>query len=239
MKIEVADEAGLGERGADLVLESLGGRPDPVWGVATGGSPLGIYRALAQRTFRAWRGVRAFALDEYVGLAPDDPRSYRSTVERDVVRALGLDPALVHVPDGSAPDPVLAAKRYERDIEQGGGIDVQVLGIGRNGHIGFNEPGTALDEHTHLARLADETRIDNARYFARMSDVPVSALTQGPATIMRSRRIVLIALGRAKAPAIARALTGPVDPVSPASILQRHPDVTVLLDADAASALPE
>ena len=148
-----------------------------------------------------------------------------------------MDPANVHVPDGLADDVHAAAERYDADIEAAGGIDVQVLGIGANGHIGFNEPFTSFGATTHVVPLTQQTRSDNARFFDSIDEVPTHAVTQGPATIMRSQRAVLIAQGAGKANAIAAMVEGPVSQVCPASLLQFHPDTIVVVDEQAASKL--
>ena len=228
----------LGIAAADAVLDRLAARPNPVLGIATGSSPLPLYEELARRA-RDLPPLRGFALDEYLGLPPGHPESYREVVRREVIDPLGLDPAAVSVPDGGAPDPESAAAEYESLIRAAGGIDVQILGIGSNGHLAFNEPGSALDSRTRVVELAASTREANARFFPSLDDVPTHALTQGLGTIREACALVLIASGAAKADAVAAALTGPVTPDVPASVLQLHPDVTVVLAGGAASRLPE
>lgn len=239
MRIVVEDDAvAAGERAAGLVAELLG--PGAVLGVATGSSPSSTYAALQRRVADGSldpRGVAAFALDEYLGLAPEDPRSYAATIERTVTVPLRLDPLRVHVPSGSAADPDAEAAGYDEAIAAAGGVDVQILGIGSNGHLAFNEPGSALDSRTRVARLSDRTRRDNARFFASPDEVPTRCITQGLGTIQEAGRLVAIALGGGKAAAVERAVTGPVDPGCPASILQRHPDAVLVLDRAAASLL--
>lgn len=233
--IVLANAAAAGETGADLIEAAVAADPALVLGVATGSSPLGIWAALARRRLDVSR-VSAFALDEYLGLPPDHPESYRAVVARDIIRPLGLDPARVRTPDAQG-DPEAAARDYEAAIVDAGGVDLQVLGIGRNGHIGFNEPGSSLAAPTHVAELSAETRRDNARYFSSLEDMPTRCITQGIGTILRARRLVLIALGEAKAQAVAAAIDGPVTSSLPASALQLHPDATVLVDPAAASCL--
>lgn len=183
--------------------------------------------------------MRWFALDEYIGLPPGHPQSYRAVLERVLIRPLGLHPTSLHVPDGGAADPDEAAEAYEAAIAVAGGVDLQILGIGENGHIGFNEPGTPFSATTHRATLTESTRRANARFFPSTNAVPVECLTQGLATIMRAGRIELVASGSHKADAVAAAVRGPVTEQCPASILQRHPDVRVNLDTDAAVAVYE
>ena len=218
----------LGMAAADAVLDRLAARANPVLGIATGSSPLPLYEQLARRS-RELPRLRGFALDEYLGLPPGHPQSYREVVRREVVEPLGLDPADVQVPNGAAADPERAAADYEELIRAAGGIDVQILGIGGNGHLAFNEPGSALDSRTRVVELTASTREANARFFPSLGDVPAQALTQGLGTIREARSLILLASGSGKADAVAAALTGPVTPRVPASVLQLHPDVTVLL----------
>ncbi|WP_206448382.1 glucosamine-6-phosphate deaminase [Agrococcus sp. KRD186] len=225
---------------ADAVVEALPGDRAPVLGVATGSSPSGVYVELARRQAAGeidLRDASAFALDEYVGLPDGDPHSYRAVVDEQVVVPLGLDPARVHVPHGSAADLAAEAASYERRISEAGGVDVQILGIGRNGHIAFNEPGSALDSRTREAELAPETIADNARFFDNPDQVPRRCVTQGVGTILDARRIVLVAQGEAKADALAHALEDAVSPAWPATALQQHADVIVIVDEAAASSL--
>lgn len=214
--------------------------PDVVLGVATGSSPLSTYRHLAQRVrageldlSHAW----AFALDEYVGLPPGHAQSYASVIRLTVTDPLWLDPTRVFTPDGSADDLAAAAARYEEDIRRAGGIDVQVLGLGSNGHIGFNEPGSPLDSRTRLMRLTEQTRKDNSRFFGSLEEVPTYCLTQGLGTIREARRLVLVAHGTQKAAAVAALVEGPVTVECPASVLKLHPAVSVIVDESAASRL--
>lgn len=218
----------LGMAAADAVLDRLAARANPVLGIATGSSPLPLYEQLALRS-RELPRLRGFALDEYLGLPPGHPQSYREVVRREVVEPLGLDPDDVQVPNGAAADPERAAADYEELIRAAGGIDVQILGIGGNGHLAFNEPGSALDSRTRVVELTASTREANARFFPSLGDVPAQALTQGLGTIREARSLILLASGSGKADAVAAALTGPVTPRVPASVLQLHPDVTVLL----------
>jgi glucosamine-6-phosphate deaminase len=234
------DATGAGEIAASIVAASLGGLPAPVLGVATGSSPQPLYRALADRVREGLDLSRAaaFALDEYVGLPVDHPESYHSVIAREVTRPLGLDPARVHVPAGAAADPADAAARYESAIASAGGVDVQILGIGANGHIGFNEPGSPADSRTRIVELAPQTIADNARFFGGdTASVPTHALTQGIGTILDARELVLIAWGESKADAVARAVEGVQAAELPASFLRRHPRVTLVLDEAAASRL--
>lgn len=231
----VDDPAAAGEAAAGLIAEEAAARPQLVLGVATGSTPEPVWQALAARRLDL-SAARAFALDEYVGLPPGHPQSYRAVVEREIAVPLGLARARVRVP-GDDGDDDAAPARFERDLARAGGVDVQVLGIGRNGHIAFNEPGSPLDSRTRIAPLAAATRRDNARFFASLDEVPTHCITQGIGTILEARRIVLLAFGEAKAEAVAAALDGPVTSTVPASALQLHRDVVVLLDRAAASTM--
>ena len=215
------------------------GRP-AVLGVATGASPLSCYAALARRIAAGELDLSeasAFALDEYVGLPRGHEESYEQVIRRTVTEPLGLDPARVHTPDGFADDVEAAAAGYERAIAGAGGVDVQILGVGANGHVGFNEPSSSLASRTRIKSLDDRTRRDNARFFASLDEVPRHCLTQGLGTIMDARAVVLIAQGAAKADAVRGVVEGPVTAMCPGSVLQLHRTVTVVIDEAAASGL--
>ncbi|MDP5183488.1 glucosamine-6-phosphate deaminase [Blastococcus sp. BMG 814] len=241
MKVVILPGAGEVARvAARRIAEAVRRRRDAVVGLATGSSPLGLYAELARQVAAGEldvSGVRGFALDEYVGLPPAHPQSYASVLRRTVAEPLGLDPGRVHVPDGCAADLDAAAAGYERDIRAAGGIDVQILGIGANGHIGFNEPTSSLSSRTRIKTLAPRTRADNARFFAFPEEVPVHCLTQGLGTILEARELVLVAQGEAKADAVAAAVEGPLSSMCPASVLQLHPRAGVYLDEAAAARL--
>lgn len=236
----VSGAAEAGAIVADGIAALIRRRPDAVLGLATGSTPLPVYAALRERLDGvAVDRVQAFALDEYVGLPVEHPESYRSVITREVVAPLGLAPALVQVPDGERERLGTAGDRYESMLAQSGGVDLQVLGIGANGHIGFNEPGSAFASRTRVVELAEQTVLDNARFFPSVEDVPRQAVTQGIATIMDAREVVLLAFGERKADAVARAVEGPVTETMPASVLQRHPAATLVVDAEAASQLTD
>jgi glucosamine-6-phosphate deaminase len=236
----VESPAEAGALVARSVLRLIAGTPDAVLGLATGSSPLPVYRALAASIAESHvdvSRVRGFALDEYVGLAAEHPQSYRSVITRDVVVPLGLDPALVQVPNGSLDRIESAGDEYERAIAAAGGIDLQLLGVGTDGHIGFNEPGSSFASRTRVKTLTEQTRRDNARFFDTPDQVPVHCITQGLGTILRARHLVLLAFGAGKAGGIARAVEGPLASNTPASAIQLHPHATVLVDAAAAGEL--
>ena len=241
------NEAGLiyGRCVADLIKR----KPDAVLGLATGSSPLAAYRALAGIVKEEGvdvSGVRGFALDEYLGLPLDHPESYHSVIHRTVVEPLGLDPAKVHVPGDALEGAPLedgeriagAGAAYDAAIEAAGGIDVQILGIGADGHVGFNEPGSSLASGTRVKTLVQRTREDNARFFGGdVEQVPTHCITQGVGTIMKARHLVLLAFGEAKADAVAATCEGGVSAFCPASALQLHPHATIIVDEAAASKL--
>ena len=232
--VQGAEEAG--ELAASRIEEVVRRKPDAVLGLATGSTPLTTYAALTARRLDLSR-VRAFALDEYVGLPDGHPESYRAVIAREAVEPLGLDPALVRVPGDDGGPLGGAGERYERAILDAGGIDVQLLGIGRTGHIGFNEPGSSLASATRIKTLTEQTRADNARFFDSPDQVPKHCITQGLGTILRSRELILLAFGQAKAEAVAGAVEGPVTASLPGSVIQLHPEVTVIVDEAAASRL--
>jgi glucosamine-6-phosphate deaminase len=222
------------------ILDLIRAKPDTTLGLATGSTPLAVYRSLAAQLPSGRvdvSRVRGFALDEYVGLPPGHPESYRSVIGREVVGPLGLTPELISVPDGTLDGIRTAGDHYENAIIAAGGIDLQILGIGSDGHIGFNEPGSSLASLTRVKTLTQQTRRDNARFFASEADVPLHCITQGLGTILRARHLVLLAFGNGKAAALAGAVEGPVSSSNPGSAIQLHPHVTVLADEAAASHL--
>lgn len=235
------DEEQVGRVGADAVAQHVARDPGTVLGLATGSSPLRVYRELADRVRRgelSLAGCTGFLLDEYVGLPADHPESYRAVIQRELVDHVDLDPARVHGPDGLAQDVPAACASYEWAISQAGGVDVQLLGIGSDGHVAFNEPGSSLASRTRIKTLTAQTRRDNARFFGGDVDqVPRHCLTQGIGTILEARHLVLIALGEGKAEAVHQLVEGAVSALWPATALQLHPHVTVVLDQAAASRL--
>ncbi|HWJ11437.1 MAG TPA: glucosamine-6-phosphate deaminase [Nocardioides sp.] len=241
--LDTADE--VARLAADVVEETVRARAaagaDPVLGLATGSTPLPAYRELVRRHAAgagpSYTGVRCFNLDEYVGLPPGHPQSYRATIGRELTDALGIAPDRVHGPDPTPAGLATAGERYEAALVAAGGVDVQVLGIGSDGHLAFNEPGSSLGSLTRLKTLTEETRRDNARFFGSADEVPRHVLTQGLGTILRARHLLLLATGASKADALAAAVEGPVTASCPASVLQLHPHVTVLADRPAAAGL--
>ncbi|WP_156138665.1 glucosamine-6-phosphate deaminase [Microbacterium mangrovi] len=237
----VPTPAEVGAVAAAKIAKVVRTKADAVLGVATGSSPLAIYAELEHRKSAGeldFTAVRAFALDEYVGIDYAHEQSYHSVIRREVTDRLGLNPALVHVPDGAAADIARACADYEQLIAEAGGVDIQILGIGTNGHIGFNEPTSSFASRTRIKTLAPRTREDNARFFdGDLAQVPTHCLTQGLGTILAARRLVLVATGAAKADAVAAMVEGPLSSMCPGSALQLHPDATVVIDEDAAARL--
>ncbi len=234
----VESPAEAGALAADEIARLIIHRPDTVLGLATGSTPLPVYDALRDRLAGLdVSQVRGFALDEYVGIDPAHPESYRAVITREVVEPLGLDPARVQTPNGDLATIEHAGEDYERAIADAGGIDLQILGIGTSGHIGFNEPGSSFASRTRVKTLVEQTRRDNARFFASIDDVPMHCITQGLGTILEARHLVLLAFGAGKADAVARAVEGPVTSSLPGSAIQLHPHVTVIVDDAAASRL--
>ncbi|HEY5229324.1 MAG TPA: glucosamine-6-phosphate deaminase [Galbitalea sp.] len=232
----VDSQAAAGEITADAVTALVGRNPNAVLGLATGSTPLSSYAAIARRGLDLSR-VRGFALDEYVGLPAGHPESYRAVITREVVEPLGMTPALVRVPGDDGGPLEGAGERYEADLVAAGGVDIQLLGIGSTGHIGFNEPGSSFGSLTRIKTLTERTRADNARFFASPDEVPLHCLTQGLGTILRARHLILLAFGESKAPAIAAAIEGPLTASAPGSAVQLHAHVTVIVDEPAASQL--
>lgn len=225
---------------ASMVRDVVRSKDHPVLGLATGSSPLPLYTELI-RAHRdegvTFAHVSAVTLDEYVGLPPDHPQSYHEVIRQEFTRHVDIDDARVFSPDGDPARAMDAGERYEKVLTELGGVDVQILGIGTDGHIAFNEPGSSLQSRTRIKTLTDQTRSDNARFFGSLDEVPIHALTQGLGTILDARRVALMATGQAKAQAIAAMVEGPMSASCPASVLQWHPHVTVCVDEAAASLL--
>lgn len=239
--IIVKDEDEAGEIYAEAVLRLFKEKSDPVLGLATGSSPLAAYRHLVKRVQNEGintENVRGFALDEYAGLDPQHPQSYRSTINRTVVEPLHLNPELVQVPNGNLDTIQTAGADYDAAIAKAGGVDIQILGIGTDGHIGFNEPGSSLASGTRIKTLTEQTRIDNARFFDNdVTKVPTHCITQGIGTILKARHLILLAFGEGKAQAISETVEGGISSFCPASALQLHPHATIIVDEAAGGRL--
>ena len=235
-----SDRDAVSRRAAGIVADLVRRKPACVLGLATGSSPLGTYRELIRMHREEgldFSQVTTFNLDEYVGLPPAHPQSYRYFMQTNLFDHINVDPQRTHIPDGRALDFATACAKYEQQIHAAGGIDLQILGIGSDGHIAFNEPGSSLGSRTRLKTLARETIRDNARFFGSEDDVPKMAVTMGVGTILESRRCVLLAMGEGKADAIERTVEGPVTAQVTASALQLHREVIVVLDEAAAAKL--
>lgn len=221
---------------ARIIARVLRNKPNAVLGLATGSTPLMLYRELARMKLD-WSGVTTFNLDEYVGLPADHPQSYHVFMWENLFQHVNIKKENVHIPDGMAKDVPAFCLKYEEQIHKAGGIDVQVLGIGSDGHIGFNEPTSSLASRTRIKTLTQETLKDNARFFGKDEQVPHHAITMGIGTIMESRQVVMLAFGKNKAKAMAEAVEGPITSMNPASVLQMHAVTKVCLDEASASQL--
>ena len=233
--IEAGSYAELSRLAADIIVKAIaekaGRKRKFVLGLATGSSPLGTYKELIRRNKAGevdFSGVATVNLDEYVGLGPDHPQGYRYYMDRNLFRRINIDRADTFVPDGLAADLDAECRAYDERIEKLGGIDLQLLGIGNDGHIGFNEPASCFVVPTHVTGLTDSTIFANSRFFSSADEVPRKAITMGIGPIMAARRIVLVANGGAKKEILRRAVEGSVDPLIQASVLQLHRDVTVI-----------
>ena len=225
---------------ARIIAQLVRRKPDAVLGLATGSTPLATYRALIHMHREEgldFSRVTTFNLDEYVGLPPEHPQSYHAFMEEHLFRHLNIPRERIHIPNGLAADVPAECAAYESAIVAAGGIDLQLLGIGTDGHIGFNEPSSSLASRTRIKTLTAQTRQDNARFFGSAAEVPLHVITMGVGTIMATRQVLLLAFGERKAQAIAAAVEGPITAMNPASILQMHPVAKCLADEPAAAKL--
>ncbi len=241
MKIIVAkDYEEMSKKAADFVAAQIILKPDSVLGLPTGSTPVGMYRELVKR-YQAgdidFSNVVTFNLDEYCGLDAENPQSYHYFMMENLFAHINVPKQNIHIPSGSALDIQKECDQYEQKIKDAGGIDLQVLGIGRNGHIGFNEPATYFEAKTHMGQLDEDTIRANARFFNSIEEVPKKAISMGIRAIMQARKILLLANGEEKAEAIYKTVQGAIVPQVPASILQLHPDVVIILDEKAADKL--
>ncbi len=240
-RLMILDDPGaVDRRVAELIADLIREKPECVLGLATGGTPVGAYRELVgmhQQQSLDFSRLTTFNLDEYVGLSGDHPQSYRYFMQHHLFDHVNVQPSRTHVPNGRARDIDREAREYEKKIDSAGGIDLQLLGIGSNGHIAFNEPGSPIESRTRTVELTAETIEDNARFFETADEVPGTAITMGIGTILESKRIVLMATGDAKADAVRTAVEDDPDPINPASLLQLHSNVTFVLDRAAAGGL--
>lgn len=230
----------MSELAARIIARIVRAKPRAVLGLATGGTPVGCYQRLVRMHNEEeldFSQIVTFNLDEYVGLPKDHNQSYHRFMWDNLFDKINIVTANVHIPDGNAEDLHAACDEYEMEIDEHGGIDVQLLGIGTNGHIAFNEPGSSLGGRTKIKTLTEHTRQDNSRFFDSIEDVPKYCVTMGIGTIMESSKLLLLASGDNKAEAVAQAVEGPITASVPASVIQLHPDVTVIMDRAAAGRL--
>ncbi len=242
MRIIVAkDYKDMSRKAANIISAQIITKPNCVLGLATGSSPIGTYDQLVEWYEKGdldFSQVSSVNLDEYRGLNHDHDQSYYYFMHEHLFDRVNINPANTNVPDGTEPDAEKECRRYEELIASYGGVDLQLLGLGHNGHIGFNEPAPAFDKETHCVDLTESTIEANKRFFASADDVPRQAYTMGIGTIMKAKKILVVVSGEDKAEIVAKAFCGDVTPEVPASILQFHPDVTVVVDEAAASKLP-
>ena len=241
MRIVVVDNyEEMSKRAALMITSQVMLKPDSVLGLATGDTPLGMYKELIKLYNKRevdFKEVRTFNLDEYYGIDKENPQSYYNYMNTNLFNTINIARKNINMPDGMAKDVDSSCVNYENKIKELGGIDMQVLGIGGNGHIGFNEPNVNFEAETHLVNLDEETIEANSRFFKSIKDVPVKAISMGIKTIMSSKKITLLANGLNKAKAIEKAVNGKINPNIPASILQLHNDITIIIDKSAASSL--
>ncbi|WP_409254251.1 glucosamine-6-phosphate deaminase [Bacillus sp. SCS-153A] len=236
--IEVKDYQEMSRRAAEFIIDKVRASTAINLGLATGGTPVGTYEYLIQdhkENRTSYKNVTTFNLDEYVGLSGEHPNSYLYYMREKLFNHINIPRSQTHIPKGNAEDIERECLYYEQEIAIHGGIDLQVLGIGSNGHIGFNEPGTSFDSKTHIVELTPSTRDANARYFDKPEDVPSKAITMGIASILKSREILLLVSGEKKRKALTQLLEGEVNERFPASILKIHPCVTIIADEAAIS----
>jgi glucosamine-6-phosphate deaminase len=234
--IEVSDYKQMSVKAAQHVIGKIMKSDCLTLGLATGGTPTGLYGELIEDHHvngTSYKCVNSINLDEYIGLSKEDPNSYFQYMCSNLFSHIDIALENTHIPSGMATDLQKECDRYEKLIEETGGIDLQILGIGENGHIGFNEPGTSFQSGTHLVELTESTREANARYFSSIDEVPRQAITMGISTIMKSREILLLVSGKSKQDAMKKLLENEVTESFPASILRNHPNVTIIADKDA------
>lgn len=237
-----ADAAAVAEYGAAVFIRQLQQQPASVLGLATGSTPVALYQRLIrayQQGEISFRQLKTFNLDEYLGLAGSHPQSYRYFMQQQLFKHIDIPATATAVPDGMAADPIAACEHYEQQIAAAGGIDLQLLGLGRNGHIGFNEPSSGLRSRTRIKTLTQDTIKDNARFFQPGEYQPHLSLTMGIGTILDARKVILLATGKAKAQAVKAMIEGPLSASCPASALQLHQQALVVLDEEAASELSQ
>ena len=238
--LAVRDSDEMSEKAAKIIADAIRNKPNLVLGLATGSTPEGCYRELIRMHREEgldFSKVVTFNLDEYIGLTPTHPQSYRYFMDEKLFRHVNIKMENTHVPDGLSDDFQRTCEEFEEAIKASGGIDLQLLGIGGNGHIAFNEPGSPSDSRTRVVELSERTIEDNARFFKSIDEVPRRAISMGIGTVMEARKIMLLASGEGKAEAVAKSVEGPVTTDVPASILQKHPNCIFIVDESTASKL--
>ncbi len=236
--IVVEDYQEMSKKAAEILIKKVHENPNAVLGLATGSTPVGLYNELIedyQKNGTSYKDIRTVNLDEYIGLPKEDKNSYFTFMCEHLFNPLKIPNDHTHIPNGNTTNHIEECDRYEKIIESLGQVDLQILGIGSNGHIGFNEPGSSFTGNTHIIDLKESTRQANARFFESIEDVPKQAITMGVGTIMKSKEILLLASGKAKAEAIRGTIHGEITEELPASILQTHPNVTLIVDKEAYS----
>ncbi|EMT38609.1 glucosamine-6-phosphate deaminase [Thermoanaerobacter thermohydrosulfuricus] len=232
----------MSKKAAEIVKKQIKEKHNTVLGLATGSTPLGMYKHLIEIYKRGeidFSNVITFNLDEYIGLSPDHPQSYHYFMFHNFFNHINIKKENVHIPNGIAEDLEEECRKYEEEIEKAGGIDLQILGIGVNGHIGFNEPEESIETKTHVVTLTEDTINANKRFFKSAEEVPRKAITMGLGSIMKAKKIVLLASGKNKAEAIKETIKGQLTTKVPATVLALHPDVIIIIDKEAASLIPD
>ncbi|KHO62282.1 MULTISPECIES: glucosamine-6-phosphate deaminase [Thermoanaerobacter] len=232
----------MSKKAAEIVKKQIKEKPNTVLGLATGSTPLGMYKHLIEMYKKGeidFSNVITFNLDEYIGLSPDHPQSYHYFMFHNFFNHINIKKENVHIPNGIAEDLEEECRKYDEEIEKAGGIDLQILGIGVNGHIGFNEPEESIETKTHVVTLTEDTINANKRFFKSAEEVPRKAITMGLGSIMKAKKIVLLASGKNKAEAIKETIKGQLTTKVPATVLALHPDVTIIIDKEAASLIPD
>lgn len=229
IKVKTYEE--MSRKAADIILSQISEKKDSVLGLATGSTPVGTYRILSGEN-ADFSLVKTVNLDEYCGLSGDNEQSYRCFMNKNLFNNINIDLKNTYVPNGKSEDEEQECKRYDKIIEGLGGVDLQILGIGVNGHIGFNEPGDSFENHTHIVNLNEQTIKSNSRFFEREEDVPKRAITMGIGSIVSAKKILLLANGEAKKDILHKALYGEITPLVPASILQKHNNLTVIFSEE-------
>ncbi|MFV3011634.1 glucosamine-6-phosphate deaminase [Clostridium botulinum] len=241
MRIIVVDNyEEMSKKAAAMIASQVILKPDSVLGLATGDTPIGMYKEIIdiyKNEKMDFSKVRTFNLDEYYGLNRENPQSYYYYMMNNLFNHVNIDENNINIPNGMADNIEIECKEYERKIDKAGGIDLQILGIGVNGHIGFNEPNISFESETHLVNLNEKTIESNSRFFSSKEEVPTKAISMGIKSIIHSKKIILLACGSAKSDAVSKAINGKINPNIPASILQLHRDVVVIIDKEAASRL--